>query len=171
VLVDPVAVPAGGDVDFLDPQVARDGAVAAGAGEGGGRLGVGRAELLGVDVVPAAAGEVAAVPAEAKPRSATHTSRDRFHPARSSFTIRMMEVSAVSPGKVQHRTGTPSRVTAIAITTCGRSSRRSLECPNRRVPASVGFAVPSSPDTSCSSARSSGTSSSKCVEVVSPFTG
>ena len=35
----------------------------------------------------------------------------------------MMAVSAVLPGKVQHRIGTPSRVTAIAITTCGRSSR------------------------------------------------
>ena len=33
----------------------------------------------------------------------------------------MIAVSAVSPGKLQHRTGTPSRVTAIAITTCGRS--------------------------------------------------
>ena len=32
-------------------------------------------------------------------------------------------------------TGTPSRVTAIAITTCGRSLRKSLECPNRRAPA------------------------------------
>jgi len=45
----------------------------------------------------------------------------------------MIAVSAVSPGKVQHRTGTPSRVTAIAITTCGRSPRWSLECPNARV--------------------------------------
>jgi len=35
----------------------------------------------------------------------------------------MIEVSAVSPGNVQHRTGTPSLVTAIAITTCGRSVR------------------------------------------------
>ena len=45
----------------------------------------------------------------------------------------MIAVSAVSPGKVQHRTGTPSRVAAIAITTCGRSPRWSLECPNARV--------------------------------------
>jgi hypothetical protein len=37
--------------------------------------------------------------------------------------VRMIAVSAVSPGKVQQRTGTPSRVTAIAITTCGRSLR------------------------------------------------
>ena len=58
--------------------------------------------------------------------------------------VRMIAVSAVSPGKVQHRTGTPSRVTAIAITTCGRSGRWSLECPNARVPASAGLVVSSS---------------------------
>ena len=46
--------------------------------------------------------------------------------------------SAVLPGKVQQRTGIPSRVTAIAITTCGRSSRWSLECPNSRAPSSSG---------------------------------
>ena len=54
---DPVAA----DPDFLDPQVAGHGAVAAGAGQRGGGLGVGGAQLLGVDVVPAAAGQVGPV--------------------------------------------------------------------------------------------------------------
>jgi hypothetical protein len=39
----------------------------------------------------------------------------------------MIAVTAVLPGKVQQRTGIPSRVTAIAITTCGRSVRKSFE--------------------------------------------
>jgi len=78
--------------------------------------------------------------AEANPRSATHTIRCRFQPARSSLTVRMIEVSAVLPGNVQHRTGTPSRVTAIAITTCGRSVRKSLGCPKLRLPCSTGRA-------------------------------
>jgi hypothetical protein len=39
----------------------------------------------------------------------------------------MIEVSFSLPGKVQHRIGVPSRVTAIAITTWGRSVRKSLE--------------------------------------------
>ena len=42
---------------------------------------------------------------EAKPRSATRTSRCRFHPPRSSFTLRMIFWSAVLPGKVQQCTG------------------------------------------------------------------
>ena len=70
--------------------------------------------------------------AEANPRSATHTIRRRFHDPRSSLILRIMPWSPALPGNVQHRTGTPSRVTAIAITTCGRSGRWSLECPNWR---------------------------------------
>ena len=74
----------------------------------------------------------------------------------------MIAVSAVSPGKVQHRTGTPSRVTAIAITTCGRSARWSLECPNARVPASVGLVdLVVGPGSSASSASSSAVSVSQ----------
>ena len=58
----PSAVAAAGcDPDFLDPQVVGDVVVAAGAGQRGGGLGVGVAQLLGVDVVPAAAGQVGAV--------------------------------------------------------------------------------------------------------------
>ena len=45
----------------------------------------------------------------------------------------MIEVSAVFPAKVQHRTGTRPGVTAIAITTCGRSVRKSLECSGARL--------------------------------------
>jgi hypothetical protein len=50
-----VAVAAGRDVYLFDPQVAGHGAVPAGAGQRGGGLGVGVAQLLGVDVVPTAA--------------------------------------------------------------------------------------------------------------------
>jgi len=49
-----VAGAAGGDGDFLDPQVPRDGAIPAGAGQCGGGLSVGVAKLLGVDVMPTA---------------------------------------------------------------------------------------------------------------------
>jgi hypothetical protein len=49
------------------------------------------------------------------------------------------------PAKVQHRTGTPSRVTAIAITTWGKSARKFLECLNARAPDLVGFLTLSSP--------------------------
>jgi hypothetical protein len=70
-----VTIAAGGDLDLLDPQVVRDGAVAAGTGQRGGGLSVGVAQLLGVDVVPAAAGEVGAVGGGGEPRLATQTSR------------------------------------------------------------------------------------------------
>jgi hypothetical protein len=49
------------DPHFLDPQVVGDVVVAAGAGQRRGGLGAGVAQLLGVDVVPATAGEVGAV--------------------------------------------------------------------------------------------------------------
>ena len=52
---------AGRDRDLLDPQVARDGAVAAGSGLCGGGLAVGVAQLLGVDVVPTTTGQVGPV--------------------------------------------------------------------------------------------------------------
>src|SRR5271166_3910495 len=47
--------------DLLDPQIVGHVVVTAGAGQRGGGLGVGVAQLLGVDVVPAAAGEIGAV--------------------------------------------------------------------------------------------------------------
>ena len=56
-----IVAAAGCHPDFFDPQVVGHVVVAAGAGQRGGRLGVGVAQLLGVDVVPAAAGEVGAV--------------------------------------------------------------------------------------------------------------
>jgi hypothetical protein len=66
--------------------------------------------------------------------------RDPHHPVQIppsrviTFTVRMIAVSAVLPGNVQHRTGTPSLVTAIAMTTCGRSARESLEQPGSPYP-------------------------------------
>ena len=127
-----------GHPDLLDPQVPGDLVVAALAGQRRGGLGAGVAELLGVDVAPAARARQARLAAEANPRSATHTRRRRFHAPGSSLTLRMIFWPFSLPGKVQQRTGMPSRVTAIAITTCGRSSRWSLECPNRRAPSSPG---------------------------------
>src|SRR4029079_3170506 len=56
-----VAVPAGGHGHFLDSQVVGDGAVAPGPVQRGCGLGVGLPQLLGVDVVPAAAGQVGPV--------------------------------------------------------------------------------------------------------------
>ena len=56
-----IVAAAGCHPDFFDPQVVGHVVVAAGAGQRGGGLGVGVAQLLGVDVVPAAAGEVGAV--------------------------------------------------------------------------------------------------------------
>ena len=100
--------------------------------------------------------------AEANPASATHTSRCRFHDPRSSLTARMIRWSLSLPGNVQQRTGIPSRVTAIAITTWGRSSRWSLDLPNRRAPYSTGLQAPSSVcGSGCRSASSSGTSTSQ----------
>src|SRR5699024_11050981 len=63
----PVAVAAGGDVDLFDAQVVTHGLVAPGAGQGRGGLGVGVAQLLGVDVVPAAALQVGPVGCRGEP--------------------------------------------------------------------------------------------------------
>src|SRR5665647_1480697 len=52
----------------------------------------------------------------------------------------MIAVSFSLPGNVQHRIGVPSLVTAIAMTTWGRSVRKSLECPKARFACSVGLA-------------------------------
>lgn len=49
----------------------------------------------------------------------------------------IMLVSTVLPKKIQHLTGAPSRVTAMAITTCGRSPQLSLECPKSGAPDSA----------------------------------
>lgn len=64
----------------------------------------------------------AAGPAE----SATHTTRLSIQPTRSSSMARMITRSEVFPGNVQHRTGTPSAVAAMPMTTWGRSGRWSL---------------------------------------------
>ena len=53
----------------------------------------------------------------------------------SSLTWRISAESAVFPGQHQTRSGIPSRVTAMPITTCGRSSRWSLDLPQVRNPA------------------------------------
>jgi hypothetical protein len=99
VLAVAVPVAAGVDVDLFDAQVVGHAAVAAGSGERGGGFGVGVAQLLGVDVVPAPAGQIRPVGRGAEPRSATHTSRRNPHPPRSSLTVRMIAVSVVSPGR------------------------------------------------------------------------
>ena len=53
----------------------------------------------------------------------------------SSLTWRISAESAVFPGQHHTRSGIPSRVTAIPITTWGRSSRWSLDLPQVRNPA------------------------------------
>ena len=53
----------------------------------------------------------------------------------SSFTWRISAESAVFPGQHHTRSGIPSRVTAIPMTTWGRSSRWSLDLPQVRNPA------------------------------------
>ena len=47
----------------------------------------------------------------------------------SSLTWRISAESSVLPGQHHTRTGIPSRVTAIPITICGRSSRESFDLP------------------------------------------
>ena len=64
----------------------------------------------------------------------------------SSRTWRIRSVSVVLPGQDHTRTGMPSRVTAIPTTTCGRSSRESLDLPWVRNPVSF-TAASSSPST------------------------
>jgi len=61
--------------------------VAAGAGQRRGGLGVGVTQLVGVNIVPAAAGQVGAVGREANPASATHTSRRSYQTPRSSVRM------------------------------------------------------------------------------------
>ncbi len=93
--------------------------------------------------------------------------------------VRMMSWSEALPGKVQQRTGMPSRVTAMPITTWGRSGRLSLEClEKRRVAASLG-PLPAAPAVAAvalaaasslapaSSTSASARSLSKEVELVS----
>ena len=53
----------------------------------------------------------------------------------SSLTWRISAESAVFPGQHHTRSGMPSRVTAMPITTWGRSSRWSLDLPQVRNPA------------------------------------
>jgi len=56
-----VALAAGGDVDFLHPEVVGHGLVPAGTGQRRGSLGVGVAQLLSVDVMPTPARQVGPV--------------------------------------------------------------------------------------------------------------
>ena len=112
-----VVAAAGCHPDFFDPQVVGPVVVTAGAGQRGGGLGVGVAQLLGVEVVPAAAGEVGAVGGRGEagiddPHQPVQLPRPQI-----VGTVRMIRWSLSLPGKVQQRTGMPSRVTAIAITT------------------------------------------------------
>ena len=118
------------DPHLLDPQVAGNLLVAALALQGGGRFGRAGAQPLPDDVVVVATPQVAAVWAEAKPRSATQMTRARVQSRRSCLTWRMRSAeSVVLPGQHHTRTGIPARVTAMPITICGRSSRWSLDLP------------------------------------------
>ena len=88
----------------------------------------------------------------------------------SVLTCRISAESDVFPGQHQTRTGMPSRVTAMPITICGRSSRLSLDLPWARNPAALpGWA--SSPlvfsPRQFRAASSSASSTSKYVDVVS----
>ena len=88
--------------------------------------------------------------AEENPRSATQITRDNVHSRRSWRTWRIRALSPVPPGQDQTRTGIPSLVTAMPTTTCGRSSRESLDFPCARAEpglislllAAVGHALP-----------------------------
>ena len=63
----------------------------------------------------------------------------------SFLTCRISAESAVFPGQHHTRTGIASRVTARPITTCGRSSRESLDLPYSRNPPGLPGGFSSSP--------------------------
>src|SRR3954454_14764049 len=69
---------------------------------------------------------------EYSPASPTNRTRPSRIVRRSSLIVCTVVTSGVLPGNTQERTGTPSRVTARAITTCGSLSRPSLLCPRLR---------------------------------------
>ena len=87
----------------------------------------------------------------------------------SSFTWRIRAELAVFPGQHHTRSGMPSRVTAIPITTWGRSSRWSLDLPQVRNPAvrssppSLPSAFPPGTALPCSS-RGTGASASSVTK-------
>jgi hypothetical protein len=81
---------------------------------------------------------------EVNPASTTHTVRLSRQPARSAFTCASTVVSAVSPGHTHSLTGSPPVVTAMPITTWGRSGRESFEWPRWRNPTPVPSSSPSS---------------------------
>ena len=70
---------------------------------------------------------------------------ERFQSRISALTWRINAESEVLPGQHHTRTGIPVRVTAIPTTTCGRSSRWSLDLPWVRNPTSLSasFCTPS----------------------------
>ena len=77
------------------------------------------------------------------------------------------------PGQHHTRSGMLSRVTAMPMTTWGRSSRWSLDLPKARNPASRAASAPSGTGLPCPSLATGASASSvtKYVEVVSPLTG
>ena len=97
---------------------------------------------------------------ELKPRSRHQITRFNPQDPRSSFTFLMITWSEVVPRKLQSRTGMPSLVTAMPITTWGRSGRWSFECFEKaRMPISSSGEVSSScPGTSSSSSPLSSSS-------------
>ena len=93
------------------------------------------------------------------PASPTNRQRPSRQACRSCLMRATVATSAVLPGSTHERTGMPSRVTAMAMTTCGLPSRPSLLWPSWRDPANS--LAPHS------SRCSSGASISKYAVVVS----
>ena len=104
---------------------------------------------------------------ETMPASPTNTQRLNCQPLSSSFTLATAVTSTVLPGKIQCRTGKPSRVTASPITICGTSLRPFLVCPCLRRAWEVLRPAATLPCTSPRSPSASAASTPKCSEVVS----
>jgi hypothetical protein len=114
----PLGVAAAGcHAHFFHAQVVSDGVVVAGAGKRGGGLGVGVAQLLGVDVVAVTTGQVGAVGGRGEP-GVGHPYQPVQLPGPEVVLHRADDrLVTLVAGNVQQRTGMPSRVTAIGITT------------------------------------------------------
>ena len=122
------------DLDFLDPQVRGHVLVAAGPGRRRAGLRGAGAQLLTQDVAVPAGGQVAAVLLRGEPAVGHPDHLPQGPVPQVVFDLPDHGESLVLPGR-PHRTGIPSRVTAIPTTTWGRSSRESLDLPWVRKPA------------------------------------
>jgi len=118
-----------GDAHFLDPQVLRDVLVAALPGQGGVRLGGPGAQLLADDVMAVPGPQVPAVLGGGEAPVGDPDDPGQGPVRMSSLTWRISAESFMFPGQHHTRTAMPSRVTAMPMTTWGRSSRWSLNLP------------------------------------------